>query len=1050
MNDTTSSPLPIALRAYAERPEAEKSNQKKKSSKRSQKPAAPSPFVLVVDTETTIDATQRLLYGCWRVLIDGQTVDEGLIAADDLPASDLATLHAYVQSHRADTAQGTEPIRLLTRREFLRQIFRPIAYKGRGGVAAFNLPFDASRVSVGFGIARKAPYTRGFSLAMDEYLGQDGRWHENHYRPRLAIKSIDSKRALKGFTRPQNPDRRDLIPEGADDGQPDPTYTFRGHFLDLRTLAFALTGKSHSLESACEAFGVEHGKEKPPEHGKITPQHIDYCRRDVQATSELYLKLAAEYACHPITLPMTHAYSPASLTKAYLKAMGIPPILERQPDFPKWALGAATQAYFGGRAECRIRRVPVPVVYLDFLSMYPTVCALMGIWQLYICERIEVVEATEEVETLLADLTLDSCFRPECWPQVVGLVLIQPDEDTMPVRAQYEGNGSDRTRAKSSGGKGNWQIGINPYTSQKPEWRSIADVVASTRFTGRPPKVLQAIRFVPQGIQPGLKPIMLRGTVPFDPRTQDFFRAVIEERQRVKSRTDLSKEERKRLDTFLKVLANALYGINAEMNRQDLPARDDTVDVDVYTGDEAPFTAKVRGPEEPGDYCFPPIAACITGAARLMLATLEDAVTDAGGTYAICDTDSMAIVATKEGRLVSCPGGAERLPDGREAIRALSWAEVDRIRERFAALNPYDSEVVPGSILKIEEDENFDADGQQRQLWCYAISAKRYALYILNEHGQPVICKNSEHGLGHLLNPMDPEDKSRDWISLLWEGLISEAHDREYAWPSWLDRSALGRITVSSSDLLTPFEQLNRGKSYAEQIKPFNFLLSAHIAPLGHPVSVDPTHFHLIAPYASDPRKWHKLAWVDRYSGQPYRITTSEEAALYGGNAVRVKTYHDVLAEYRTHPEPKSLGPDREVCGRQTVGLLQRRPVTRGTVTYVGKESNRLEEVEAGLVHDPEEVYTEYIDLHEDVWRTRVLPVLKQMPRRVLIEATGLSRSQVTAIRNGHAMPRTHHRAILIRSAENFASTQRTAAGQSTGLTRSQPGEGRRRPRSGV
>jgi hypothetical protein len=240
---------------------------------------------------------------------------------------------------------------------------------------------------------------------------------------------------------------------------------------------------------------------------------------------------------------------------------------------------------------------------------------------------------------------------------------------------------------------------------------------------------------------------------------------------------------------------------------------------------------------------------------------------------------------------------------------------------------------------------------------------------------------------------------------------------------------------------------LNKSKPYADQIKPFNFLLSAQVAPLGFPEGVDPAHFHLIAPYESDPRKWHKLRWVDRYSGKPYRITTSDEAALYGGNVVRVKTYREVLAEYRTHPEAKSLGPDGAVCGRQTVGLLQRRLVARGTLTYVGKESNKLEEVEAGLIHDPEEVYTEYADPREDPWRTIVLPVLKQMPRRALMEATGLSRSQVTAIRNGHAMPRLHHRAVLIRAAEHFSSTQRTAAGQRTDLTRSQPIEGRERRR---
>lgn len=49
------------------------------------------------------------------------------------------------------------------------------------------------------------------------------------------------------------------------------------------------------------------------------------------------------------------------------------------------SIGHAMNAYFGGRAECRIRRVPVPVVYMDFQSMYPTVCALMNLGKLLTC-----------------------------------------------------------------------------------------------------------------------------------------------------------------------------------------------------------------------------------------------------------------------------------------------------------------------------------------------------------------------------------------------------------------------------------------------------------------------------------------------------------------------------------------------------------------------------------------------------------------------------------------------------------------------------------------
>src|SRR6516225_10055674 len=99
---------------------------------------------------------------------------------------------------------------------------------------------------------------------------------------------------------------------------------------------------------------------------------------------------------------------------------------------------------------------------------------------------------------------------------------------------------------------------------------------------------------------------------------------------------------------------------------------------------------KVAHPEAPGEYCFPPMAALITGGARLMLALLEKSVSDFGGTYAMEDTDSMAIVATEHGGLVPCPGGDRRTGDVRPAIKALSWKQVAQIRKKFEALNPYD------------------------------------------------------------------------------------------------------------------------------------------------------------------------------------------------------------------------------------------------------------------------------------------------------------------------------------------------------------------------
>src|SRR5947207_15080468 len=116
-----------------------------------------------------------------------------------------------------------------------------------------------------------------------------------------------------------------------------------------------------------------------------------------------------------------------------------------------------------------------------------------------------------------------------------------------------------------------------------------------------------------------------------------------------------------------------------------------------------------------------------------MLALLEHCVTEQGGTYAMEDTDSMAIVATEKGGRIPCSAGNPN------TINALSWKQVEEISERFLTLNPYDRSAVPDSILKIEDD-NFDPKtNKQRQVYCFAISAKRYALFLRDKDGNLVL-----------------------------------------------------------------------------------------------------------------------------------------------------------------------------------------------------------------------------------------------------------------------------------------------------------------------
>lgn len=206
-------------------------------------------------------------------------------------------------------------------------------------------------------------------------------------------------------------------------------------------------------------------------------------------------------------------------------------------------------------------------------------------------------------------------------------------------------------------------------------------------------------------------------------------------------------------------------------------------------------------------------------------------------------------------------------------------------------------------------------------------------------------------------------------------------------------------------------ESYNKGKRYSEQIKPFNFLLTCHVDSLGHPTGADPERFHLVARYESNPKQWLNIGWTDQYTGNIYLISTT---ANYGSHEiVRVKTYGDVLREYEFHPEAKCADADGNPCDKQTVGLLQRRNVHISGIRYIGKESNLLEDVEAGTIHSPQLAYTEYPDKRRDEWETKILPVLRRIRLTELVALSGMSRSQLKEIRAGRSRPHSKNQHTL-------------------------------------
>jgi hypothetical protein len=93
--------------------------------------------------------------------------------------------------------------------------------------------------------------------------------------------------------------------------------------------------------------------------------------------------------------------------------------------------------------------------------------------------------------------------------------------------------------------------------------------------------------------------------------------------------------------------------------------------------------------------------------------------------------------------------------------------------------------------------------------------------------------------------------------------------------------------------------------------------------------------------------------------------------------------------------------------------LLQRRHIRIGLIKSIGKESNSLEDVESGMVHSADDVYTEYPDPRRDEWQTGLLPALRAAPLAALIAETGMSRRALMDHRAGRSRPYARNLDVL-------------------------------------
>ncbi len=879
----------------------------------------PSEWTLILDTETTTDATQHLRFGCYQ-LRRGTDLDEAGIFCD--PASLSDDEQALVTEYAV--ANGCN---LMTAENFIGDIFYGSGYDLGAMIVGFNLPFDLSRLAIRHTSARGKTMRGGFSFQ----LSPDKR------RPQVQVKHLSRRAALIRFAAKRGQRTgRGMRRHGMR------VAPRRGYFLDVKTLAAALTSQTFSLARLAEFLDLADRKQATEDHGgPLSKAYLDYAMQDVRTTWSCFDALRKRYAHHRLAgTPVYRIMSEAGLGKAYLREMGVKPWRETSQVMPSGLIGQIMSAYYGGRAEVRLRRVVRQIAYCDFLSMYPTVCTLMKLWRFVIADGAEQSDATAEVRNLLAAVSLDRLQRPEFWAGLPVIVHVRAEGDLFPVRTRY-------------GQEPNYTIGLNHLTSEQPLWFTLADCIAATLLSGKAPEVLQAIRFVPGSMQAGLKPVDIAGQAAYriNPAKDDFYRRLIDLRSTLKGRMrGADTPARERLDAeqmAVKILANATsYGIFMELNAGELPKREAAT---CYGTDGAGKQVAIDQAETPGKFFHPLLATLITGAARLMLAVAERLVQDAGLDWVFCDTDSLAIAKP------------EAMADG------LFWTTLAAIRAWFTPLNPYAEKA---SLLKLEE-ANF-AIGQhddREPLYAFAISAKRYALFNLDARGRPLLRKASAHGLGHLIAPYRDSEASEflpepaaplseigveRWQHDVWHRIITAALDHH---PGQVETDdlpgftspAVSRYAATTPSLLAWFRRFNRNKPYRQQVRPFGFLLAFQASRLmetaaagSGPAAPERMHDHTqrekpLAPHARAQLPKVVAPYDPDLANAARRSFNRETGAPVPRR--QLKTYRQSLVRYHLHPEAKfhhGAFTDR--------GRTERRHLRAISIALIGKEANRWEE----------------------------------------------------------------------------------------------------------
>jgi hypothetical protein len=715
----------------------------------------------------------------------------------------------------------------------------------------------------------------------------------------------------------------------------------RGEPLDTRMLASALTGESWSFEGAVEklvGLPVEIGdpatgdaiNDGGPAAMRAAGRVLVYLAETLVGWFDL-IHPGLSRGCDG-TVSECRLYSPGSIARAYQIAAGYSPA----PAVDDNMLGLCASATFGAWCGIHVRGAP-PIAELDFRRQYVVVHTKQRIGELAAARELLLVEATKEIKKLAAALT-----EQDLGPAFNAICLIKPSGQPILTRALYGAIGDRKPDASD------FQLAVAHRTSHEPVPAFLACVVAARMLdpAGRILEIVKAWRIEAVDIRP-LKRVDLMGET-IDPARTPLPLAFVlagkklEDGEGPPNRSPgqgfaaIPPEVRQYLVTGIKAAGNiAAYGSHL-MTIAD-QAREGAFEEITLLHSGEPLRGNTAAPENDTHLTCVPLGGLVAAGGFMLLASLHKKVRNRGGGLVACwDTDSAHVCASRDGGNVYLPTARGR--DGKpvsvahkpigeeekarifklkvergsrgvgEKIRLLSWRELDEIIAEYRPLNPFPEAY--SNILRLTK-ENFDEKtGKQHQLLGHYISGKRYCL----ETPDGSLIDTMASGIGNYLPPIE---NLKDWPDAAWQHLKAKLAIDPIE-PRWLDRPLVRELVVSTPEIaaqLGAIPGIHPGARY--------LVGQVEQAALDH----DAGPQNVTARWSDDPEEWSGLDWF-HLDGTPVDRSKA-----------KLVTWGRYLDGYARAPIFTELGPDGEVCGAFTRGLLQFRHIRDGKRFVTLKES---------------------------------------------------------------------------------------------------------------